>query len=444
MSPSKSVARQTMSPFSSPAWDLQPPQESSLGDHDVPQLGQHLRGRSVLLMVCGGIAAMKAPLIARALRKYGAQVTAMVSREALRYVTEDALSWSCDRAVITDLSARAEHLGDGAHFDAYLIAPATYNTINKCAQGIADGALTATLASALGRVERGKAQLLIAPTMHGSMHNSILTSSLKRLEDLGARVIPPREAYGKHNIPSERALVWEVARSLSESPLRGKGVLVTGGPTPVRLDGVRRLTNKFTGRLAIEIAEALHLRGARVKLLLGAGSVTPPAELGPYTERAVDFDAYLARTLELSAHPDCAAGVFSAAVADYAPQVAVEGKMESGQPQLTLHLRPTPKVIDEVRRAAPSLKMVTFKYQEGVTHEELMEIVTPRLERFEAVFANRGEERGAQGAQVGWLCVSGQPPARLEGKPHIAQGIADELERRYANTANCDSEDRDA
>ena len=140
--------------FVTPPWDLSPPSPSPLSDHGVLVNSDHLKGKAVALLVCGGIAAMKAPLIARALRKRGAEVYAFASEEALRYVTADALSWSCDRALITRLTARAEHLGDGVHFDAFLLAPATYNTINKCARGIADTVLTALFSSALGRLER--------------------------------------------------------------------------------------------------------------------------------------------------------------------------------------------------------------------------------------------------------------------------------------------------
>jgi phosphopantothenoylcysteine decarboxylase/phosphopantothenate--cysteine ligase len=67
--------------------------------------------------------------------------------------------------------------------------------------------VTATLASAIGRMERGFAQVLFAPTMHGSMHNSILVANLRTLHGAGCTVVPPRDAYGKHNLPDEQALV---------------------------------------------------------------------------------------------------------------------------------------------------------------------------------------------------------------------------------------------
>lgn len=196
------------------AWDFTPPPPSDLGDHDVPRTGDELAGRRVAMLVSGGIAAMKTPLVARELRRHGAEVVAFVSEEALRYVTLDALEWSTDRPVVSRLSARAEHLGDGERFDVYLLPQATYNTINKFAAGIADGLLTTTLASALGRLERGETAILLAPAMHGSMHNRILTESLGKLAGMGVRIVPPREAYGKHNMPDEATLAAAVCRAV--------------------------------------------------------------------------------------------------------------------------------------------------------------------------------------------------------------------------------------
>src|SRR5277367_4386109 len=260
-------------------WTFPAPTPSDLGDHDVLPEGTHLAGRRVALLVTGGIAAMKIPFVARALRRQGAAVVAFTSKEALRYVTAEALEWSTvspvvqrltaaaehlsDGApfdayllapatykealryvtaealewstvspVVQRLTAAAEHLSDGAPFDAYLLAPATYNSINKIAAGVADGVVTSAAASALGRMERGRTAVLIAPTMHGSLHNSILVASLSKLHAMGVRVVPPRDAYGKHNLPDERELVAEVCRSVSRSNLKGRRILVTGGTTP--------------------------------------------------------------------------------------------------------------------------------------------------------------------------------------------------------------------
>lgn len=406
-------------------WDFSRPPASELGDHDVPQEGLHLQGKRVALLITGSIAAMKAPFLARALRRQGADVVAFASSEGMRYVAEEALAWSTTHPVVTRLTADAEHLSDAAPFDAYLLAPATYNTINKIRQGIADTVVTATLGSALGKMEQRETAVLVAPTMHGSLHTSILTESLRALSEIGVRIIPPREDYGKHNIPEEEWLVAEVCRAVSRSPLKEMPLLVTGGPTPVPLDAVRRLTNKFTGRLGIRIADELYLRGGDTLLIHAGGVSQPPVYLPHRPVRT--FDEYVAEIMAVLGEKAYRAGIFSAAVADYRPEEILPGKTPSGS-RLTIRLVPTQKVIQEVRRTFPHLHMVTFKYQEGVSHEELMATARGRLQQgYQAVVANRGEEGRAAGAQVAYL-VSGEEEIRLTGKGAIARGIADYLE----------------
>jgi phosphopantothenoylcysteine decarboxylase/phosphopantothenate--cysteine ligase len=414
-------------------WDFTPPPPSDLGDREVPLDGTHLAGRRVALLVTGGIAAFKAPLVARALRRQGAEVTAFLSGEGARYVAVEALEWATTRPVVSHLTPAAEHLSDERPFDAYLVAPATYNTINKIAAGVADSTVTAAVASALGRLGAGATAVLVAPTMHGSLHNPILTASLERLAGLGVRVVPPREDYGKHNLPEEGALVAEVCRAVSRSPLAGRRVLVTGGPTPVPVDSVRRITNRFRGRLGGEIAADLHLRGAETTLILGDGGYQPPDWL--WVRPAATYDEYRDGVLDELSSGDWSAAIFSAAVADYRPREALPGKTPSGGVLKAIELVPTEKVVDLVRRRHPELYLVTFKYQEGVSHDELLAVGRERLARLGgrgAVVANRGEETGPTGEQVAWLLAEGAEPLRAVGKPAIAAALADLLEREAA------------
>ena len=218
-------------------WDYTAPTPSDMGDHDVPPASTRLAGKRVALLVTGGIAAMKTPQIARALRRHGAEVTAFASADALRYVAREALEWACLGQVVDALTWRAEHLSDNAPFDAYLVAPATHNTIAKMAQGIGDTLVTSALISALGRMEQGRTKVLVAPTMHGSMHNVQLVNNAKRLAAQGVQFIAPRDAYGKHNLPDTDVICTAVGRALSTSSLKGKPILVTAGPTPVPIDG---------------------------------------------------------------------------------------------------------------------------------------------------------------------------------------------------------------
>ena len=410
------------------AWDFSPPPASGMGDHDVRHQGRHLEGKRVALMVTGGIAAIKAPFIARALRKQGADVVAFCSKEALRYTTEDSLEWSTTNPVVTRLTPAAEHLSDANRFDGYLVAPATYNTINKVALGIADGMLTSTLATAIGRMERGETSVLVAPTMHGDMHNSILTASLQKLDGMGLRIIPPREDYGKHNIPETSTLVAEVCAALSTSPLKGRSLLVTGGPTPTLVDNVRRITNRFTGRLGTEIADELTLRGAKVHLILGETGLTPPDYIP--CARIRSFEEYRDAVMSVVGAREFTAGIFSAAVADYKPKEVAEGKIPAGGALKSIELAPTEKVIDLVRNKYAKLPMVSFKYNENIDHDELIEIAKRRVAKGHlAVVANRGEETGPNGEQTAYIVSKAGVSEQLIGKPGIASAITDFLER---------------
>jgi phosphopantothenoylcysteine decarboxylase/phosphopantothenate--cysteine ligase len=147
-------------------WAFHPPASPAIGDHDVPLLSRHLEGRLIALLVGGGIAAMKAPLLARALRRRGAEVTAFCTAEALRYVGAEALEWSTCRPLVRELSWRAEHLSDGEGFAAYLVAPATYNTIGKAAGGIARRSAALQLGARCG-VVHAEGLLRLFLLLHG-------------------------------------------------------------------------------------------------------------------------------------------------------------------------------------------------------------------------------------------------------------------------------------
>lgn len=416
-------------------WDFQPPPNSELSDRAIALESTHLHHKRIALLITGSIAAIKAPLIARTLRRQGAEVVAFVSQEGLRYTTIDALEWSTTNPVVTNLTSQAEHLSDSDPFAAYVVAPATYNTINKMSLGIADGVITSALASAIGRMERGQTKILLAPTMHGSLHNSILTQSLGQLASLGVKLIPPQVANGKNNLPPEQEIAWEVCRAVSSSPLKDLPILVTGGPTPVPIDHIRRLTNHFTGRLGACIAEELYLRGAKVQLIHGQSSYTPPSYL-PH-QIVTSYDQYLTQVMSELEQQDYRYGIFSAAVADYQPAQVFPGKIPSGGALSQINLIPTTKVIAEVRAKFPALGMITFKYQENISHDELMNIAHNRLQQgYQMVVANRGEEHQHTGAQVAYLVTPDQPPQKVVGKPEIAQAIANYLELYLLNQLN--------
>lgn len=215
-----------------------------------------------------------------------------------------------------------------------------------------------------------------------------------------------------------------VGRALSTSALKGREILVTAGPTPVPIDGVRRILNRFRGRLGAAVAEELTWRGAEAELVLGDGAWRPSAPMKLTIAR--DYDAYRDLVVERAGRAPYA-GVFSAGVADYRPAQAVTGKIASGKAEYRLDLVPTEKVIDLACAAAPQMHCVAFKYLEGVSEGELVEVAQKRLGRASLVVATRGEDTKGQAQRA--LFVTAAGVVAVEGKPAIAAAIADHLER---------------
>ena len=247
-----------------------------------------------------------------------------------------------------------------------------------------------------------------------------------RFQRWGVRVIPPRSGQGKHNLPEPDVITVEVCRAVSRSPLRDRAILVTGGPTPVAIDSVREITTRFTGQLGIEVASELHRRGANVTLIHGRGTTHPPAWLPHQT--ASHYDQYRSLVSEVLGDRPYDYGIFSAAVADYRPATVFPGKVPSDGTLERIELVKTIKVIQEVRHRFPKLGLISFKYEEDVTLEELLAIARTRLDHGHlAVVANRGEEVGPNGEQVAYLVDRENQPQRAVGKGAITLLLADFL-----------------
>ena len=310
-------------------WNLEPPPPSTLADREIRLTGTHLSGKRVALFITGSIAAYRMPDLIRDFRREGADVVVYITESGLRYVAKEALEWCSQNPVIDHFTADAEHLSDSTLFDVFVVAPASYNTLNNAALGVANSVVSAAIAAALGRMESQGIPILFAPTMHGAMHNSILTRSMKILREMGATLIPPLQTHGKNNLPSLDLIVSATIRSLNQSPLSGKSLLITGGPTPVPVDNIRRITTRFTGALSIQIAREAWLRGVSVDLILGKGSQPAPVYLN--VKKVATYSDYKNIVHESLTKKVVDWGIFTAAVADFQPETFFEGKMIWGR-----------------------------------------------------------------------------------------------------------------
>ncbi|HEV2429865.1 MAG TPA: flavoprotein, partial [Thermoplasmata archaeon] len=172
-----------------------------------------LSGRTVVLAVSGSIAAIEAPKIARELIRHGADVRAVMSPDATRIVTPEALTFATGHPTVVELTGGVEHvtlLGPGeGRADLLLVAPATANTLAKIAHGIDDTAVTSFASVALG----GGVPVLVAPAMHGDMgRNPAIRESLDRLRAWGVEVVPPKMEEGEAKLAGPEEVAAAVLR----------------------------------------------------------------------------------------------------------------------------------------------------------------------------------------------------------------------------------------
>ncbi len=333
---------------------------------------QLLAGRHILVGVSGSIAAVEVVRIIRELIRHGADVRAIMSGEASRILSPEALEFATGHPPVVRLSGNVEHvtlLGPGpGRADLFLIAPATANTISKIAHGIDDTPVTSCASVALG----GGVPMLIAPAMHAEMRrNPAVRESLEKLRAWGVGVVSGPSGEGEEKIASPEEVAASVLHALAGGVYKGRTVVVIGGAARESIDAVRSVTNESSGASAVALATQAHFRGANVELWAGALAVPVPPFVALERWRGVADLLALARRRRSSLA--AAAAVFvPAALSDYTIDRR-DGKIPSREhPNLTLTLRAAPKVLPELRRLArPPARLVAFKLDAGRSAVEL-------------------------------------------------------------------------
>ncbi|KTG09944.1 DNA/pantothenate metabolism flavoprotein [Haloprofundus marisrubri] len=319
-----------------------------------------LQGVNVALGVSGSIAAVKVVELAHELRRQGASVRAVMTDSARGILHPWAVEFATENPVVTEITGRVEHVelcGREGWADVLLLAPATANTVGKIAAAVDDTPVTTCATTALG----AGMPVVVAPAMHEPMydHPGVL-DAIDRVESWGVSFVDPRIEEGKAKIATEEAIVTDVARATTEQSLAGKHVVVTSGATSERIDPIRLLTNRASGRTGREVARACYVRGADVTLVHD-GPEVPYAAVERVESAAEMLAAVEAAcgTAEDANSAPADAFVSVAAISDFTVDAATE-KIRSGEAR-TLDLKPTPKLVDTVRESHPDLPIVGFK-----------------------------------------------------------------------------------
>jgi phosphopantothenoylcysteine decarboxylase/phosphopantothenate--cysteine ligase len=305
----------------------------------------------ILLGVTGGIAAYKSPDLVRRLNERGADVQVVMTHNAQRFVspaTFQAVSGHPTRTDLWDSAAEAAmgHIELARWAQMILIAPASADFIARLAHGRADD-LLATLCLAT------EAPIVIAPAMNRIMWaNKATQANVAILTARGIRVLGPgsgSQACGE--VGAGR--MWEplqlaeslLAPPVNEGLLSGLNVLITAGPTRERLDPVRYLTNRSSGKMGFAVAAAAKEAGAHVTIISGPVQLDTPAGI-------TRINVESARDMHAAVHRQIAeADIFiaAAAVADFQPAVVAKQKIKKqGNEGVKLELEPAPDIVKSV------------------------------------------------------------------------------------------------
>ena len=308
-----------------------------------------LYGKNIILGITGSIAAYKAAMLVRLLKKNGAEVKVIMTPLAKEFITPLTMATLSRNPIIVDFfdpenGQWNSHVNLGIWADAFLIAPATANTIAKMTTGIADNLLLTTYLSA-------RCPVFAAPAMDTDMFcHPTTVQNIQTLRTRGVHIIEPATGElasgldGKGRMEEPEIIVSYLCNALTNSDFTGKKILLTAGPTYEHIDPVRFVGNRSSGRMGYAIAEELAKRGAEIILVSG------PVSLHLKHKSIQRIDVTTANEMYIAAKnffPDMDAAILTAAVADFAPETTLTEKIKKKN-ELTLKLIPTKDIAAEL------------------------------------------------------------------------------------------------
>ncbi len=302
-----------------------------------------LQGKKIILGVTGSIAAYKSAQLIRLLVKEGAEVKVVMTALAKEFITPLTLATLAKNPILVDFfdptnGSWNSHVSLGLWADAYVIAPATANTIGKMANGIADNLLLTTYLSA-------KCPVFVAPAMDLDMYAHEATQrNLNQLRAVGNYIIEPASGElasglkGQGRMEEPETIVRFLDDYFTPQDLSGRKILITAGPTYEKIDPVRFVGNYSSGKMGFALAEECAKRGADVILVAG------PVQLKTVHPNIRRVDVESAEEMynaAVNSFDEVSGAILCAAVADFTPVDHSDVKLKRGKEFLSLDLKPT-------------------------------------------------------------------------------------------------------
>lgn len=386
--------------------------------------------------VTGGIAAYKTPILVREFVRCGAEVKVVMTPMAKQFVTPLTLATVSKNPIVVDFfdpenGQWNSHVSLGTWADAYVIAPATANTMAKMANGVADNLLLTTYLSA-------RCTVFAAPAMDlDMMRHPATVKNIETLRERGVEIIEAEDGElasglsgkGRMAEPADIAFRVESYFARRDGSLKGRKVLVTAGPTYEKIDPVRFIGNYSSGKMGYAIAEELASRGASVVLVSGPVKISA---------RSQNIDVQKVESAKQmldkakTAFADCDAAIMTAAVADFAPADVAEQKIKR-HGDFSIQLVANPDIAAELGRMKSEKQIIAGFALE--TNDE-MNNAHGKLEKknMDFIVLNSLADKGAgfmtDTNKVTIIEKNGTTtPYPLKSKADVAVDIIDTLER---------------
>lgn len=312
-----------------------------------------LKGKKILLGVCGGIAAYKSVLLLRLLKQEGAEVKVILTENAADFVGEITFSTLSKNPVYSEIIADKKtgewtnHVALANWADLFVIAPLTAKTMAKMVTGMADNLLMLTYLSA-------ECKTLIAPAMDLEMYQHFSTAeNLEKLKQHETLIADAEEGFlasgleGKGRMAEPENILQKVKEAflVSHQYLQGKKVLINAGPTYEDIDPVRYIGNKSSGKMGYALAEAAIAYGAEVTLVSGPSQLKEPKGLKHFIKVRSVNEMHEACLTHFS---ESELAIFSAAVADFKPQEMAHQKIKKSEDdKMTIELVKNPDILHD-------------------------------------------------------------------------------------------------
>ena len=392
----------------------------------------------ILLGVTGGIAAYKSAELTRRLRDRGADVQVVMTEAAREFITPMTFQALSGRPVRTDLwdpaaEASMGHIELARWPHRIVIAPATADFIARLAHGLAHDLLT-TLCLATD------VPITVAPAMNRLMWaNPATQANVATLRSRGVTVLGPAEGdqacgeTGPGRMVEPDAIVAAIftprAGTTARGPLAGRKVVVTAGPTRERIDPVRFITNRSSGKMGFAVAEAARDAGADVVIVSGPVNVATPAGV-----RRIDVESaeQMLRAVQ-DEMADTDVFIASAAVSDYRAREVAEHKIKKTSEQLVLELARTPDILATVAAGTPRPFVVGFAAEtQNVERNALTKLENKKLDMIAANQVGEGLAFDCDDNALTVYWKDGRRELARAPKCQIAAALVDVIAERYA------------